>query len=187
MGKDRWHWVSWSKERGSKWAEGLGLAPVSFTLATICIVVGMGCSRDLTYSQVEPDFHLTLRVVGGYPGVDFSLELDGETGILTGEACTSGCGFYSEEVIDRLVPSETEWVATQLGRAGIHSLDGTDFGESCCDFTHFELTLHDPLGTFRISGSSDRLPARIRAVSVALSGRVRRVQGLPGQLPGTSG
>jgi hypothetical protein len=117
---------------------------------------------------VRPEIYL--RVTEGFAGVDYAVVLDGSAGILVGGECVSFCDFQAGEVIRTLSPDQVSYLAGLFLDAGIHGLDGTDFGRECCDQLHFEVEYRDEAGASKIQGSSEALPDGLHAAVAALHG-----------------
>jgi hypothetical protein len=80
--------------------------------------------------------------------------------------CLNGCGFQDGELLHGLTPEQGSYLADLFREAGIHQLNGTDFGSDCCDQFYYDLTYQDPDGASTVRGASDALPdALLKAVT----------------------
>jgi len=121
----------------------------------------------------DPDaVSIRLDVSGGFAGVSYSIEVDGQAGVVRGVACNAGCDFDPGQVIVPLSAETVRNLAEALEDGGVYRYDGTNFGTQCCDQFEYTLTygLHRIRASF--SGSAGALPeslapvvARIQALS----------------------
>lgn len=107
------------------------------------------------------------RVSGGIAGVDYTLRVDGPRREVVGLECISGCDFQEGEILHGLTRDQAAYLASLFRDAGVHQLDGTDFGTQCCDQFFYHVTYLDSEGESSFGGSSELLPQDLReAVSI---------------------
>lgn len=111
---------------------------------------------------------IRLQVTGGIAGVDYTLSLDGLSGEVWGESCISSCQFEAGDVLRTLTPEEVDHVQGLFLSAGIHALNGTDFGNECCDQIHFDLEYEDEQGASSVRGTSAEMPEALREALVTV-------------------
>jgi len=123
-------------------------------------------------SAVGPDTlqEIRMRVTGGIAGVDYTVALDGSTGILRGELCEHGCAFEDGDVLQALHPYQVRYLAVLFLDAGAHQLKGVDFGIQCCDQFHYEVAYRHTGGEGTFQGDSEVLPAEVKTAVAALHG-----------------
>ena len=139
-------------------------------LCLILLPFLQGCLQDPLSVSGGQTMEIRLRVTGGFAGVDYVLRLDGESGSLVGEACTSFCEFLEGDILRSLSRQELEHVWTLFQEAGIHALDGEDFGYACCDQFHYDVDYRDAEGRSRVKGSSEVLPESLVSALNTLHG-----------------
>jgi len=127
------------------------------------------CGSGDPVGPLEPgEVRIELGVSGGIAGAAYAVRLDGSSGRLEGVACERLCGFEPGEVILTLTEDQVLYLAGLFRDAGIHGLDGRDFGTECCDQFHYVVTYEDGDGRSTVRGSSEALPARLREAVGAL-------------------
>jgi hypothetical protein len=134
----------------------------SVSLLVLSVLLCSGCLASSTGPADSAEARIRLRVTGGFAGVDYTLLVDGPGGTVVGESCVAGCDFQDGQVLETLSKDQSEYLAGLFLDAGIHSLDGTDFGVRCCDQFHYELTYEDGQGLSTVQGSSEALPPDLR-------------------------
>jgi hypothetical protein len=95
-------------------------------------------------------------------GVDYAIFVDGTAGTIVGESCSAGCDFESGQILRALSAEQVSHLTNLFLAAGVHALDGRDFGIQCCDQFHYDLTFEDAGGSSAVRGSSEALPADLR-------------------------
>lgn len=135
----------------------------SITRNFLPILLLCGCVGNSTAPAGNGLARIRLHVTGGLAGVDYTLFLDGPGERVIGESCVVGCDFRDGEVLHTLSRDQSLYLTGLFLDSGIHSLDGTDFGFQCCDQFHYEVVYSDRSGTSGVSGSSEALPADLRA------------------------
>lgn len=127
-----------------------------------------GCSTDPVNLAPEESPQIRLHVTGGFAGADYTISLDGLAGEVRGESCISFCQFEAGEVLRTLTREQVDHVQGLFLSAGIHALNGTDFGNECCDQIHFDLEYGDEQGVSRVRGTSEEMPAELREALVTV-------------------
>jgi len=127
-----------------------------------------GCLQDPVSLSSGRSLEVQLRVTGGVAGVDFTLSLDGSSGVLRGVSCVNQCDFQDGEVLQTLSEEELDHLRSLFDAARIRALDGQDFGSSCCDHFHADLDYRDDRGASTVRGSLDKLPESLRLAVATL-------------------
>lgn len=138
-------------------------------LAAAAVTLG-ACSSDPTAPSPSEDVQIRLHVTGGIAGVDYAIVVDGGTLSVLGESCVNGCSFETGQTIMGVSREQVDSWAVDLLAAGILELDGTDYGNECCDRFHVSLTYSDGLAESTIRGTSDLMPKEMQAVVGELAG-----------------
>ena len=115
-----------------------------------------GCGPNPVNLPSGESPQIRLQVTGGLPGADYTISLDGLSGEVRGESCLSFCQFEAGDVLRTLTPEQVDHVQGLFLNAGIHALNGTDFGNECCDQIHFDLAYRDEKGVGTVRGTSGR-------------------------------
>jgi hypothetical protein len=113
-----------------------------------------------------------MRVTGGFAGVDYTVVLDGPTGTLRGEECAGDCLFEPGDVLQILHRDQVRYISSLFLEAGVHKMEGVDFGNTCCDFFHVEVTFRHAAGVGSFQGHTPNLPPHVQAAVAALHGLV---------------
>jgi hypothetical protein len=127
-----------------------------------------GCSPDPVGLPSGESPQILLEVTGGFAGADYSISLDGLSGEVRGESCISSCQFEAGEVLRTLTPEQVDNIHGLFLKAGIHALNGTDFGNECCDQIHFDLAYRDEQGVGTVRGTSAEMPEDLRDALVTV-------------------
>jgi hypothetical protein len=143
----------------------------SLILALLC-GFALACTHDPLGLDSGEGMRLHLEVSGGLAGVGYTVVLNGSSGVLKGESCSSGCDFGAGDVLQILAEEEVEYIWSLFQEAAIHFLDGRDFGVQCCDQFHYDLSYEDSQGTSAIRGSSEALPSALRVAVATVHGLV---------------
>ena len=131
----------------------------------VAAMVALGaCSSDPTAPSPSEDVRIRLHVTGGIAGVDYAIVVDGGTLSVLGESCVNGCSFATGQTIMGVSREQVDGWAVDLLAAGILELDGTDYGNECCDRFYVSLDYSDGLAESAIRGTSDLMPPDIQAV-----------------------
>ncbi len=130
--------------------------------AAILLAIGPACGSDSVAPVQADDVYVEVRVTGGFAAADYSFAVDGAARAVRGISCVNLCDFEAGEMIARLSPAQILELSTRFHEAGILALDGTDFGDQCCD--QFFYTIHFRQGDqeAHVSGSSEALPEALR-------------------------
>ena len=108
---------------------------------------------------------IEIQVSGGFAGVSYAFEVSGRDAEIRGLTCVSGCTFVPGDVLATLSVAQVQSIAEDMEATGILDLDGTDFGNQCCDQFHYHISYDNGLETSVIQGSTGTLPeAVLRAV-----------------------
>jgi hypothetical protein len=113
-----------------------------------------------------------MRVTGGFAGVDYTVILDGPTGTLRGEESRGDWPFQPGEVLQILHRDQVRYISSLFLEAGVHRMEGVDFGNTCCDFFHLEVTFRHAGGVGSFQGHTPNLPPHVQAAVAALHGLV---------------
>jgi hypothetical protein len=136
-----------------------------------------GCG-DSILGPIDPDgVEVFMDVSGGFAGVDYTYEVDGESGEVRGLTCGNGCSFTPGQVLMRLSDAQVSDLAARLEDAGALTFDGLDFGTECCDRFEYTLSYVRDGNTATMSGTTSRMPAALAAAVGDLAGLIN------GQLP----
>jgi hypothetical protein len=114
---------------------------------------------------------IRLQVSGGFAGVDYSVFLDGPSGVLMGESCGSGCDFEAGDVLQTLTELQMDYIWNLFQDAAIHLLDGQEFIQ-CCDQFYYDLRYDDGGGTSRVLGNPGAFPPALAVAVTTLHGLV---------------
>ena len=137
--------------------------PMKFhRLSILPLLLLSGCFGSSTGLSGEGPAVIRLQVSGGFAGVNYTLVVDGPGGTVVGETCEAGCDFQDGEVLATLSEEQAEYVSDLFRDAGIHGLDGTDFGVECCDQFYYILSFRDEAGTSSVRGNSEVFPSDLR-------------------------
>jgi len=117
----------------------------------------LGCQSSPLGPQAG-QVYVEVRVTGGFAGVDYTFAIDGDALAVRGIACVRGCTFEPGELVASLTSAQVTHYAELLEEAGIRLLDGTDFGEECCDQFHFVVEYRVRGRTSTVQGSGGTLP-----------------------------
>ncbi len=131
-----------------------------------------GCAEVASLVPGGEEMTVRLHVTGGIAAADYTVVLDGGTRVLVGESCTLLCDFEPGEVLVSLSSEQVDYLWALFLEAGIHALDGEDFGVQCCDQFHYDLEFEDAQGVSRVQGSSEALPEDLRTAVATLQGMV---------------
>jgi hypothetical protein len=134
----------------------------SLLLATALLFSLAECLESSTGPEGSGPARIRLHVTGGFAGVDYTIYMDGPGGVVVGESCVAYCDFQDGDVLQTLSRDQAVYLTGLFLEAGIHSLDGTDFGYECCDQFHYELIFRDGDGTSTVRGSSQVFPGDLR-------------------------
>ena len=138
-------------------------------------LVVAGCLEGSTGPQGVERPKIRLSVTGGIAGVDYTLLVDGPRREVMGVECLNGCGFEEGELLHGLTPEQGAYLASLFLDAEIHQLNGTDFGSSCCDQFHYDLTYQDSEGASTVRGASDALPDALLKAVTTVAAYARKV------------
>lgn len=129
-----------------------------------CTAALWSCGSGITVPQVASGVRVELEVTGGIAGVSWAVEVVGSEGVVRGVRCANGCGFEPGEVLLPLSPLQVTRLAADLEAANILELDGTDFGDQCCDQFHHELTYASGARTSTVEGTDALFPPDLAVV-----------------------
>jgi hypothetical protein len=132
-----------------------------------------GCDSSPAAPVPATDVEIRLHVTGGIAGVDFAILVDGSSGSVLGESCTNGCDFQAGETVMEVGHERVAGWADRLLAAGLRELNGTDYGNECCDRFQVELEYADALSEAAVRGTLDLMPEGIQTVVAELSGLVQ--------------
>lgn len=133
-------------------------------------LLSLGCLEGSTGPLGGGAPQVLLRVTGGIAGVDYTLFLDGPRGEVVGELCVSGCSFRDGDILVGVTADQASYLAQLFQDADILALDGTDFGNECCDQFHYEATYADSEGTSQVRGTSEAMPLALREALEVVAG-----------------
>lgn len=150
-----------------------------------------GCG-DSILGPIDPDgVTILMDVSGGFAGVSYTFEVDGESGEVRGLTCSNGCSFAPGQVLMRLSRAQVSDLAARLEDAGSLTFDGLDFGTECCDQFEYTLSYGRNGNTASMSGTTSRMPAALAAAVGDLAGLINgqlpaivRMESTPGDWPG---
>jgi len=131
-------------------------------LFSLVLLSSTGCLESSTGPAGSGEARIRLHVTGGFAGADYTVFVDGPGGTVVGESCLNLCDFQDGDILHTLSRDQSAYLAGLFLDAGIHSLNGTDFGNECCDQFHYDLTYEDGAGTSTVKGSSEALPGALR-------------------------
>ena len=113
-----------------------------------------------------------MRVTGGYPEVDYTVELDGASRILWGVHCIEGCSFLGGQVLQILHSKQVQYLSSLFAEAGIDGLKEVDFGPGCRDEFYVEVIYRYEGGEGSFRGCTTKLPEELRVAVGTLQGIV---------------
>ena len=140
----------------------LSMIPITLLLSA--------CLENSTGLAGGDDPEIRVRVTGGFAGVDYTILVDGGRRAVIGEECLNGCDFGAGQTLHGLSRDQVAYLSGLFLDAGVHALNGTDFGVECCDQFHYAVTYEDESGTSTVQGSSELLPPSFLQAVVAVSG-----------------
>lgn len=123
-----------------------------------------GCGDSILGPIDTDEVTVLLQVTGGIAGVNYTFEVDGESGAVRGLTCSNGCDFEADDVLTRLSMEQITDLATRLEGAGALQFDGMDFGGDCCDHFGYTLTYEHDGTSATMSGTASRMPAALADV-----------------------
>lgn len=138
------------------------LMRIQILLSVLPLLLAAACLESTTGPRGGEEPVILLEVSGGLAGVEYALRVDGPNREVVGERCVSGCGFQEGDLLHGLTLEQSAYLAHLFRDAGIHQLDGTDFGTECCDQFRYELTYSDSEGVSVVQGTSEALPEDLR-------------------------
>ncbi len=147
---------------------GQGRRGVLLGYASSLLIIGPACGSDSVAPLQADDIYIEVRVTGGFAAADYSFAVDGSAGAVRGISCVRMCDFESGEVIVHLSPQQLLELSARLEEAGIFQLDGTDFGDQCCDQFFYTIRYRDGDREATVSGSSGALPEALRGAVATL-------------------
>lgn len=145
------------------------MRPTCTSLLAICLLL-TACLEDTVAPSTGGEPEILLQVSGGFAGVDYVILVDGPQGEVVGVSCVSGCDFGAGQILHGLTRDQVASLADLFLEAGIHDLDGTDFGEECCDQFHYDLSYTDRTGSSSVQGSSEVIPQGLREAIGVVAG-----------------
>ncbi len=140
----------------------LSILPITLLLSA--------CLENSTGLAGEEDLEIRVRVTGGFAGVDYTILVDGVRRAVIGEECLNGGDFGAGQTLHGLSRDQVAYLSGLFLDAGVHTLNGTDFGVECCDQFHYEVRYEEENGTSTVQGSSELLPPSLLQAVVAVSG-----------------
>lgn len=139
------------------------------TLVPLAALLILACNGDPFF----PDPNIVVvqaRVTGGIAGIDYTVSVDGGSGIVTGVQCVNGCWFQDGEQILRLPEPQLIELLDVVFATGIRS-GSRDYGDGgCCDQIGSSLTWTEPGLEHTITGSSTTLPDEVQRAVNAVAG-----------------
>lgn len=155
-------------------------------LVAIGLCVALQACNGVTVPPIASGVRVEIGVSGGLVGVDYVFEVLGDERIVRGVSCANGCDFDPGDILLPLSIVQVTALAADLEDAGIIELDGTDFGDQCCDDFHYDVSYASAGRTSRVEGSAALFPAELATVVQRLigfaQGRVPAVVDLTGSL-----
>ena len=145
------------------------MRPTTTLVLALCLLLS-GCLEGTVAPSTEREPEILLHVTGGFAGVDYVILVDGSQGEVVGVSCVSGCDFGSGQILHGLTMDQVASLTNLFLEAGIHDLDGTDFGEECCDQLHYDLSYTDRTGSSSVQGSSEAFPSNLREAIGTVAG-----------------
>jgi hypothetical protein len=109
-----------------------------------------------------------MRVTGGFVGVDYTVILDGPTGTLRGEESRGDWPFQPGEVLQVLHRDQVRYISSLFLEAGVHRMEGVDFGYACCDFFNVDVTFRHAQGVGGFQGDTPNLPPELQGAVAVL-------------------
>lgn len=119
--------------------------------------VMLGCGSDPVGPQAE-DIYIEVHVTGGFAAVDYTYAIVGSSSELRGIACERACDFEPGDLLAELTPAQVLYYSELLRDAGIHTHDGTDFGDQCCDQFYYAVEYREGERESNVSGAAGSLP-----------------------------
>ena len=159
----------------------------------VAVLFLAACVEGASGSSGAGEASIDLRVTGGLAGVDYAIFVDGTAGTIVGGSCSAGCDFESGQILRVLSAEQVSHLTNLFLAAGVHALDGRDFGIRCCDQFHYDLTFEDAGGSSSVRGSSEALPADLRhaigelLALVSGSARTAVIRPIEWEFPPTTG
>ncbi|MBT8338033.1 MAG: hypothetical protein KJO11_15700 [Gemmatimonadetes bacterium] len=125
----------------------------------LIVLAGAGCTTSVTGPGDTAGVRFELRVTGGIAGVDYRIRVDGVDRLVRID-CTAFC---PDPAPAAMALGADQWASLVLETraAGLPGLEDEDYGGTCCDFFHFDLTVQDGLRSARVLGDAGTLPAAI--------------------------
>jgi len=114
---------------------------------------------------VVDDITIELGVSGGFAGLAYAFEIDGETGAVRGVTCESFCDFEPGELILTVSAAQVADIAQRLERADVFG-QGGDHGNQCCDQIYYTLRYTRGARSVLVQGTGQTLPG---GLSIAIS------------------
>jgi len=152
------------------------------SVASLALLLGgfaplVSCDPGPTAPAVhDPDPYaleeIRMRVTGGYPEVDYTVELDGASRILWGVHCIRGCSFLGGQVLQILHRKQVQYLSSLFAEAGIEGLKEEDFGPGCRDEFYVQVIYRYEGGEGSFRGCETKLPEELRDAVGALLGIV---------------
>lgn len=137
----------------------------------------LGCG-DPIFGPIDPgEVTIQMEVSGGFAGVSYSFEIDGEHGEVRGVTCGNGCDYEQGDVLVRLSRELVGDLALRFESAGALNFDGLDFGTECCDHFEYVVTYARDGDRATMTGAASRMPAALAAAVTDVAALIH------GQLP----
>lgn len=133
------------------------------SLGALPFILAAGACSEIIGIPDPESMHIEVQVSGGIAGVSYSFEVAGDDRVVRGLTCTNVCDFTAGQIFLPLSVTQIQDLAEQWEDTGILELDGTDFGAPCCDDFDFVVTYSVDGRSATIEGSSQALPADLRA------------------------
>jgi len=131
------------------------------SILALCLLLS-ACLEGAVGPVMDGDPEIRLHVTGGFAGVDYTILVDGPQREVVGESCVNGCDFEDGQILHGLTGGQVASLAGSFLDAGIHDLNGTDFGNQCCDQFNYDLSYMDRTGTSNVRGTSEGIPQDLR-------------------------
>jgi hypothetical protein len=132
----------------------------SFYAVVVALSLGVAACGTTTGPGFE-DIRVEIQVSGGFAGVSYSFELDGNEGVVRGLSCEAFCDFEPLDVLATVSVAQVERTARDMRDSGILQLDGIDFGTQCCDQFAYVVTYEDGTRTSTVQGDGGTLPPQL--------------------------
>ena len=145
------------------------------SLAAVGLLACFSCDSDDPVAPRADRIYIEVQVSGGIASAEYAYAVDGDELAVRGVTCSSGCDFEPGEVVTRLTPAQVLYFADMLIDAGIHGLDGRDFGDECCDQFHYVIGYRDGDRDSSVRGSTGALPQDLASAVAELDLLVRGV------------